>query len=114
MNIPLKKVNNITKITDEVDCGKENRKNIVNPIVPVAQFEAFKVYEDANYDESVPNNERPAQAEHKPKYINKIIPQINQNDRIRKEVMEIERQILDEKKMILIEKNLWSPLCQLP
>lgn len=25
---------------------KEKRKNIVNPIVPVAQFEAFKVYED--------------------------------------------------------------------
>ncbi|KAJ8922769.1 hypothetical protein NQ315_007804 [Exocentrus adspersus] len=33
------------------ECRKENRKNLVNPIVPVAQFQAFKVYEDKAYEE---------------------------------------------------------------
>nr|CAI5852421.1 unnamed protein product [Callosobruchus analis] len=42
---------NTIKNADENDCSKENRKNLVNPIVPVAQFEAFKVYEDDGYDE---------------------------------------------------------------
>lgn len=32
---------------------ENNRKNIVNPIIPVAQFEAFKVYEDAAYEEKL-------------------------------------------------------------
>ncbi|VEN40363.1 unnamed protein product [Callosobruchus maculatus] len=39
------------KNISEDECSKENRKNLVNPIVPVAQFEAFKVYEDDGYDE---------------------------------------------------------------
>ncbi|KAF7283214.1 cyclin A [Rhynchophorus ferrugineus] len=35
------------KSNDTWNCQKENnRKNLVNPIIPVAQFEAFKVYED--------------------------------------------------------------------
>lgn len=34
------------KNAENKDADKENRKQIVNPIVPVAQFEAFKVYED--------------------------------------------------------------------
>ncbi|CAG9819761.1 unnamed protein product [Phaedon cochleariae] len=54
----LKKIENNSNnlenssVNDENDeCLKENRKNLVNPIVPCAQFEAFKVYEDQAYEE---------------------------------------------------------------
>ncbi|CAH1963548.1 unnamed protein product [Acanthoscelides obtectus] len=41
------------KSKNENGCAvkKENQKNLDNPIVPVAQFEAFKVYEDDSFDE---------------------------------------------------------------
>lgn len=39
-------IKNNLKNVENNDTDKENRNQIVNPIVPVAQFEAFKVYED--------------------------------------------------------------------
>lgn len=38
---------------ENVDTDKENRKQIDNPVVPVAQFEAFKVYEDRFMEDNV-------------------------------------------------------------
>lgn len=38
-------------VSENDQCLKENRKNIVNPIVPCNQFKAFKVYEDESYGE---------------------------------------------------------------
>uniref|UniRef100_A0AAR5P4W5 Cyclin N-terminal domain-containing protein n=2 Tax=Dendroctonus ponderosae TaxID=77166 RepID=A0AAR5P4W5_DENPD len=48
----LKGLNNAQNKENKWENSKKenNRKNIVNPIIPVAQFEAFKVYEDAAYE----------------------------------------------------------------
>lgn len=45
-------VKNSLKNAENNDADKENRKQIVNPIVPVAQFQAFKVYEDRIMDDA--------------------------------------------------------------
>nr|CAH7722226.1 unnamed protein product [Callosobruchus chinensis] len=41
------------KGTDENNCPKEKNENPENPVVPVAQFQAFKVYEDDGYEEKM-------------------------------------------------------------
>lgn len=48
----LKSLSNVQNKENQWENSKKenNRKNIVNPIIPVAQFEAFKVYEDAAYE----------------------------------------------------------------
>ncbi|KAG5895620.1 hypothetical protein JTB14_017729 [Gonioctena quinquepunctata] len=46
-----KNLENHAVTTENEQCLKENRKNLVNPIIPVAQFEAFKVYEDQGYED---------------------------------------------------------------
>lgn len=46
---PLKAVKKAQNVGAPKDDLNENKKNLVAPVVPVAQFEAFKVYEDDEY-----------------------------------------------------------------
>lgn len=70
--------NNLKNVDNKVD--KENCKQIVNPIVPVAQFEAFKVYEDRSSEMVYTEEMRAIDEKHKGKMKNKRIGQVYKED----------------------------------
>lgn len=87
------------KMDKNEDCLKENRKNLVNPIVPVAQFQAFKVYEDKSYDERMVHIEEKLRQKLKPSNsIIQVYKGTSEDKRFytKTEVAEMERKKIEE------------------
>ncbi|XP_060532142.1 cyclin-A2 [Cylas formicarius] len=85
---PLSSISDENINKENRNSQKENRKNIVNPIVPVAQFEAFKVYEDVSYEDRMAKIEEKLKAKSK-----SMVYKGTMEDRFytKKEIVEMER-----------------------